>query len=47
MIKNFEHAKTVQERRTGFGKQGIAKAVKRWLRKQGAMREVYARELPR
>lgn len=35
MIKNFDHAEKVQARRFKLGKKGIAKAVCRWIAKQG------------
>ena len=45
MIKDWKHANAVQMRRNQSGKKGVAKAVRRWLRKQGDMVEIYKREL--
>ncbi|MCI0533488.1 hypothetical protein L0Y49_04690 [bacterium] len=43
MIKNLEQATRVQERRVESGKKGIAKAVRRWMKKN-KLRSLIIRE---
>lgn len=35
MIRNLQHASAVQKRRVAAGKKGLAKAIRRWMRRLG------------